>query len=132
MCLNHVRTSAVRSCYTRCVPRKVITREPKSGESSTAPAATKSPRKVERLEARVSPEMKALCQRAANLQGRSLTDFVVHSAVEAATQLLREAEFVQLSRRDRLAFVEALLNAPAPNRRLQQAMRQHAQVVRHK
>jgi len=36
------------------------------------------------------------------------------------------------SRRDRLAFVEALLNAPAPNRRLQQAMQRHAQVVRYK
>jgi len=30
-----------------------------------------------RLEARISPETKALIQRAANLQGKSLTDFTV-------------------------------------------------------
>ena len=92
---------------------------------SAAPAR----KKVERLEARVSPEAKALCQRAADLQGRTLTDFVVHSAVEAANRTIRETEFVELSRRDRLAFVEALLNAPAPNKRLQQAMQRHDQMV---
>ncbi len=86
-------------------------------------------RKAKRLEARVSPEAKALCQKAADLQGRTLTDFVVHSAVEAATRTLRENEVIELSRRDRLAFVEALLDAPAPNARLQDAVRRHTQLV---
>ena len=85
--------------------------------------------KAERIEARVSPEAKALCQKAANIQGRTLTDFVVHSAVEAATRTVRENEFVELSRRDRIAFVEALLNPPAPNARLQGAMRRHDKLV---
>jgi len=85
--------------------------------------------KVERLEARVTPEAKALCQRAANIQGRSLTDFVVHSAVEEAMRTVRESEFVELSRRDRIAFVEALLSPPAPNARLQKAMQRHDQLV---
>lgn len=86
-------------------------------------------KKIERLEARVSPEAKALCQRAADLQGRTLTDFVVHSAVEAANLTIRETELVEFSRRDRLAFVEALLNASAPNARLQQAMQRHNELV---
>ncbi len=87
--------------------------------------------KAKRLEARISPEAKALCQKAADLQGCTLTDFVVHSAVEAATRTLRENELIELSRRDRLAFVEALLDAPAPNARLQDAVRRHAQLVSH-
>ena len=36
--------------------------------------------KRERLEARVSPEQKALIERAARLEGRSVTDFLVRSA----------------------------------------------------
>ena len=95
-----------------------------------AAASKKTAQKVERLEARVSPEAKALCQKAATLQGRSLTDFVVTSAVEAAARTVREHEFVELSRRDRIAFVEALLNPPAPNARLQKAMQRHDRLVR--
>jgi|SRR5580658_1764728 uncharacterized protein (DUF1778 family) len=82
----------------------------------------------ERLEARVSPETKALCQKAAEIQGTTLTDFLVNSALEAAKQTLRENEFVELTRRDRIAFVEALLTAAAPNARLQRAAARHAQM----
>lgn len=88
-----------------------------------------APKKAGRLEARVSAEAKALCQKAADLQGRTLTDFMVHSAVEAAKRTIRETEFIELSRRDRLAFVEALLNTAAPNARLQQAIQRHDELV---
>ncbi len=85
---------------------------------------------MERLEARVSREAKALCQKAAAIQGRSLTDFIVNSAVEAATRTVQENEFIVLTQRDRVAFVKALLNAPAPNTRLQKAAEHHAQIFR--
>jgi uncharacterized protein (DUF1778 family) len=85
--------------------------------------------KTERLEARVSADTKALCQEAASLQGRTLTDFVINSAVEAARRTLQENEFLQLTYRDRVAFVETLLNAPtAPNAKLRQAAERHAQI----
>jgi uncharacterized protein (DUF1778 family) len=84
----------------------------------------------ERLEARVSRETKALCQKAADLQGSTLTEFLVNSALEAATQIVRENEFVELTRCDRIAFVEALLHAPAPNARLRKAAARHAQMFR--
>jgi uncharacterized protein (DUF1778 family) len=83
--------------------------------------------KVERLEARVSRETKALCQKAARIQGSTLTDFVVKSAVEAAQRTVRENEFAELTQRDRVTFIEALLNAPAPNTRLRKAAERHAQ-----
>ncbi len=84
--------------------------------------------KIERLEARVSRETKALCQKAAKIQGSTLTDFVVNSAVEAAKRTVRENEFVELTQRDRVTFVEALLNAPAPNARLRKAAERHARL----
>jgi uncharacterized protein (DUF1778 family) len=86
-------------------------------------------RKVERIEARVNAETKALCQEAANLEGRSLTDFIVASALESARRVIRERELLDLSRRDRKALVASLLNPPAPNRRLRDAARYYDQVM---
>ena len=91
-------------------------------------AATATP-KVERLEARVNAETKALCQEAANLEGRSLTDFIVASAVESARRVIRERELINLSRHDRKAFVASLLNPPPPNRRLRDAARYYGHVM---
>ena len=83
-------------------------------------------RREDRLEARVSHATKVLVQKAADIQGRSLTDFVVNSAVEAARRAVQEDEFMHLRQRDRVAFVEALLNAPAPNARLRKAAQRHS------
>jgi len=71
---------------------------------------------------------KALCETAAAIQGRKLTDFVVESVVEAAQRVVRASELAELTQRDKIAFVEALLNPPAPNRRLRKAAARHAQV----
>ena len=59
----------------------------------------------DRLEARINKEQKALFERAAALQGRTLTDFVVDSAREAAVRTIQEYETVSLTRKDQEAFV---------------------------
>jgi uncharacterized protein (DUF1778 family) len=79
-------------------------------------------------EARVPRATKALCETAAALQGRKLTDFVVNSVVEAAQPVVRASELSELAQRDKIAFVEALLNPPAPNARLCNAAARHAQL----
>lgn len=81
--------------------------------------------KTARLEARVSAEEKKLFQHAAALQGRSLTDFLVTSAHEAARKTVQEHEIMELSARDRKAFVAALLHPPAPGRRLKKAVKRY-------
>jgi len=49
------------------------------------PARTSSERtRGERLEARITAEQKTLIQRAAELEGRSVTDYVIASVQEAA------------------------------------------------
>jgi uncharacterized protein (DUF1778 family) len=82
-------------------------------------------RKVARLGARITPEQKALFERAAALIGRSLTDFVVSSAQEIAARTIREHEVMTLSARDSKALVDALLNPPAPGPRLRAAARRY-------
>lgn len=71
-----------------------------------------------RLEARISAEKKKFLQFAADLVGRSLTDFVVHSAYEAATQIIKEHHQIQLSLIDRDLFIKTLLNPPPPSKTL--------------
>jgi uncharacterized protein (DUF1778 family) len=83
--------------------------------------------KRERLEARVSAEQKALLQRAADLQGRTLSDFIIGSAQQAAEEIIREHMVITLTAQDSRAFVEALLNPPAPNERLRAAAARYTQ-----
>ena len=77
--------------------------------------------KMARLEARISQQQKQLFQRAAALDGRSLTDFVVSSLQEAALRTIQEHDLIALSRSDQETFARALLSPPAPNRPLRQA-----------
>jgi uncharacterized protein (DUF1778 family) len=85
--------------------------------------------KQERLEARITPEQKELLQQAAALEGTSLTDFVVRSAQRAAEQSIRDHAALLLSARESQAFVEALLNPPAPNAALRAAADHYRQVT---
>jgi len=74
-----------------------------------------------RLEARVSPELKAIWQEAAALEGRSLTDFVVASVQAAAYAVLERHQKLVLGQEESRTFVQALLNPPEPNAALSQA-----------
>ena len=86
--------------------------------------ATTTPKR-ERLEARITSEQKALFQRAADLSGRTLTDFVVASTQAAAEEIVRDREVIVLSPSDSIRFVEALLAPPEPNEHLRAAAEDH-------
>jgi uncharacterized protein (DUF1778 family) len=80
----------------------------------------------ERLEARVTPEQKELIKEAADLQGVTLTDFIVSSVHQAAVRALEAQHVLELSRTDQKAFVKALLHPEGPNQRLRAAWSRHA------
>ena len=96
----------------------------------TKTADRSSDAKRDRLEARITREQKTVLMRAAALQGRTLTDFVVHSAQEAAIRVIEVHESIQLTKQNREAFIEALLNPPAPGKRLRAAARRFARSAR--
>jgi uncharacterized protein (DUF1778 family) len=77
--------------------------------------------KTARLEARVSQETKALLQRAADLEGRTLTDFLVASVQAAACNVIEQHQTLKLSVEDSEAFVDAILNPSKPNEALKSA-----------
>jgi uncharacterized protein (DUF1778 family) len=77
--------------------------------------------RTERLEARVNVEQKQLFERAAALQGRTVTDFVLASAEEAAMRTIQNYELIQISGRDRDFFIESILNVRTPSKKLRDA-----------
>ena len=86
-------------------------------------------RKRSRLEARISAEEKELFKRAADLQGCSLTEFVVRSAQEAARKAVKEHQMMSLTARDTEVFVKALLKPPAPSKKLKRAAERYKKVM---
>ena len=83
----------------------------------------------ERLETRVTADQKSLVERAAALQGRTVTDFVLSSVQEAARRAIEEHQRLNLSVRDSEAFVEALLNPQPANDRLRDTVRRYRQAT---
>ena len=76
-----------------------------------------------RLEARLPVDVHALLRRAAEIQGRSLTDFVVTAAREAACRAIEETEILRLSVADQRQIAEAILNPPKPAPALRRAFK---------
>jgi uncharacterized protein (DUF1778 family) len=74
-----------------------------------------------RLEARLPPDIHALLKRAAEIEGRTLTDFVVSAAREAAVRAIEAAEILRLSAEDQRLIAEAILHPPEPTAALRRA-----------
>jgi len=83
-----------------------------------------------RLEARVSADVHALIKRAAELQGRSMTDFVVSTAQEAAQRVIEQSEVIRLTLADQQCFADALISPPGPNPALKKAFQQREKLLR--
>jgi uncharacterized protein (DUF1778 family) len=87
------------------------------------------PTRTARIEARISPEVLAIVKRAAELQGRSVSDFVVDAAREAAHRTIEETNIIRLSLEDQHRFVDLLINPPAPTPALERAAQAHAKLI---
>jgi uncharacterized protein (DUF1778 family) len=84
--------------------------------------------KEARIEARVSPKQKRLFERAAELEGVTLTDFAISSMQRAASSVVEEHTRIELSERNQRAFVEALVNPPEPNKALREAAKAYSRM----
>jgi len=82
-----------------------------------------------RIEARIAPDALRVVKRAAELQGRSISDFVVSAAQEIAHRTIDEAQVIRLSIQDQQRFVELLLNPPALAPALKRARKAHARLI---
>jgi uncharacterized protein (DUF1778 family) len=83
-----------------------------------------------RIEARIAPDALAIVKRAAEIQGRSISDFVVAAAQEAANRTIEQAHIIHLSVEDQRRFAEAILNPPEPTVALRRAFRHHRKLIK--
>lgn len=83
-----------------------------------------------RIEARIAPDALAVVKRAAELQGRSVSDFVVAAAQDAAQRAIEETQIIRLSIEDQRAFAEAILNPPPPNAALLRAAEAYRSLIK--
>jgi uncharacterized protein (DUF1778 family) len=89
-----------------------------------------APVRTARIEARIAPDALAIVKRAAEIQGRSVSDFVVAAAQEAAQRTIEKTEIIRLSVEGQRAFAEAILNPPEPSAGLKKAAEAHRRLVR--
>lgn len=83
-----------------------------------------------RLEARISTDLHAMLKRAAELQGRTMTDFVVAAVQEAAQRAIEQAEVIRLSLADQTCFAQALLSPAQPVPALARAFSRRRKLLR--
>jgi len=91
--------------------------------------ATKETPEIERFEARISANKKSVLKNAAELSGRTLTDFVINSAYETAIRVIQEYQQLHLTVKDQKLFIHALLNPPVPSDSLVKAVKMYKKDV---
>jgi uncharacterized protein (DUF1778 family) len=94
------------------------------------PQSSKPHLRNQRLEARITKDQKRLIERAAQLRGSTVTDFVVNEIQEAANATIRQFESLELREKARELFMQALLNPPPPNRAARAAMARYKKRVK--
>jgi uncharacterized protein (DUF1778 family) len=83
-----------------------------------------------RLEARITTDLHTLLKRAAELQGRSMTDFVVAAVQDAAQRAIEQADVIRLSLADQECFARALLSPPETAPALKRAFARRSKLLR--
>ncbi len=85
--------------------------------------------KSERIAARATRQQKATIQRAAHIAGRSVTDFLIDSALAMAEKTIRDQQLLELTERETETFFEALENPPEFDEKMREAARRHRERV---
>jgi uncharacterized protein (DUF1778 family) len=81
--------------------------------------ASSSKRRDDRLELRLTPKAKMMLKRAASVEEKTVSAFVLDKSLEAAAETLADRREFRLSTKQYDAFVAALDAAPKPRPRLE-------------
>ena len=102
---------------------------PYSLKGEGTPLSRQASSRSARIEARIAPEALAVVRRAAELQGRSLSQFAVDAAQAAAHRTIAETSMIRLSLEDQRRFVELLLHPPELTPAMKRARQAHAKLI---
>ena len=84
----------------------------------------------ERVQLRLNAASKRRLERAAAYEQKTVTDFVLASAEEAAARVIEDHERVPLAPPDWDVLMAALRDPPPPNAKLQAALHRHRTLTR--
>ena len=90
---------------------------------------TQASTRTARVEARIAPDALAVVRRAAELQGRSISDFLVAAALKAAHQTIEDEQIIRLSVDDQQRFAELLINPPPLAPAMQRALKARKRLI---
>ena len=82
-----------------------------------------------RIEARIAPDILAAVKRAAEIEGRSVSDFVVDAARHAAERTIEDSQIIRLSLADQERVAAVLMAAPKSSAALDRAMAAHRSLI---
>lgn len=83
----------------------------------------------DRIAARVPREVYDTLRRAAELSGATVNQFLVQAALKEAQAVIEREDLIRLSPRDWNWLLPLLDAPPAPNARLQAALKRHRQLL---
>jgi uncharacterized protein (DUF1778 family) len=89
-----------------------------------------SHQKTARLDARVTPDLLDQLRRIAEIQGRSVSDYVTATLLEAVRKDIADMEVIRLSREASDRFVAALIDPPDLAPAMQRAFEYRAALVK--
>lgn len=83
-----------------------------------------------RFDTRLPKEQKLLFERAAIIGGyRNLTDFIILTAQEKATEIIKERETIIASEKDSKIFFDAIMKTSKPNKNLVAATKEYKKLI---
>lgn len=89
--------------------------------------ARQTTRRQARLETRLTTSQKRMIERAANLRGSTVSEFILASAQTAAEQVIERSQVLRLRGEAAEAFARAILAPPSPKPKLLAAAREYLQ-----
>lgn len=90
---------------------------------------TQLPSRTARIEARIAPDVLAAVRRAAEIEGRSVSDFVVDAARHAAERTIEDTQIIRLSLADQQRVAAILSAPPSPSVGLDRAVEAHGALI---
>ena len=82
-----------------------------------------------RLEARIPVELHETIKTVAEMQQRTVTDFIISAVKDATEKALNEEQILRLSLLDQQTFAQAILSPSPPNEALKKAATLHSSLI---
>ena len=86
---------------------------------------TSTAAKNERINLRLKQSAKHLIERAATFEGKTVSNFILSSALASAEKAIQEHESIQLNEQDAQRFFDALATPVEFNEKLTEALAEH-------